>query len=74
MNETKAFNRQLRIKINDMRKERTIFDGIYTKLEKDILQKENKLLKLLETEEKLQKELEKKRERNKQYHEHAKRE
>lgn len=57
MNETKAYNRQLRIKINNMRKERTIFDGIYTKLEKDILLKENKLLSLLDSEEKLQKKL-----------------
>lgn len=74
MNETKANNRQLRIKINNMRKERTIFDGIYTKLEKDILQKENKLLRLLEKQERMEKSLEKKKERNQQYHEHAQRE
>ena len=37
LNETKAKNRHMREQIDKHRKERTIFDGIFTKLEKDIL-------------------------------------
>lgn len=59
MNETKARNRHLREQIDKHRKERTIFDGIFTKLEKDILQKENKLLKLISDEEAESQELDK---------------
>lgn len=51
VNTTKAFNIQLRKEINKKRKERTIYDSIYTKLEKDILVKERLLLDLLANEE-----------------------
>ena len=48
MNETRAFNLQLRSTINKKRKEREIFDGIYTQIEKDIMAKEKTLTKLIE--------------------------
>lgn len=54
LNETNAENKQLRLKINFLRKERTIFDGIYNKLETEILKKKNELLSLIEKKDEIQ--------------------
>lgn len=62
LNETNAENRQLRLKINSLRKERTIFDLIYKKLELEILAKKNELISLIEDKEECQKRLKEKEE------------
>lgn len=54
LNETNAENKQLRLKINFLRKERTIFDGIYNKLETEILKKKNELLTQIEKKDDIQ--------------------
>lgn len=54
-NEALAFNKQLRTQINNLRKERTLYDNIYNQLEVDILNKKNELLNLIEASEKAEK-------------------
>jgi chromosome segregation ATPase len=47
-NETVAHNRQLRAKIDEYRRERIVFDGIYKKLEKDLHEKKKEMTAIIE--------------------------
>lgn len=55
-NEAVAFNRSLRHQVNNLRKERAMFDNIYNQLEGDILMKKTELTSLIEQSIKLEKE------------------
>jgi len=47
-NEALSTNKALRKQINDLRKERSLFDKIYYNLEMDIMKKKDRLMKLIE--------------------------
>jgi chromosome segregation ATPase len=47
-NETVANNRSLRAKIDEYRRERIVFDGIYKKLEKDLHEKKKEMTAIIE--------------------------
>ena len=46
-NETHSSNKNLRMQINHMRKERSLYDKIYYNLEKDIMKKKEELIGLI---------------------------
>lgn len=47
-NEALAHNKQLRETIDNLRRERVVFDGIYRKLEKELHDKKNKMAQIIE--------------------------
>ena len=47
-NESLAMNKQLREQIDNLRKERVVFDGIYKKLEKDLHEKKKEMAAIIE--------------------------
>jgi coiled-coil domain-containing protein 63/114 len=47
-NEALAFNKQLRESIDNLRRERVVFDGIYRKLEKELEEKKREMAKIIE--------------------------
>lgn len=55
LNDSNADIRRKRIKINEMRKQRTLLDGVYSKIESKLRKKGNLLLSLIERTEELNK-------------------
>lgn len=47
-NEALAHNKQLRETIDNLRRERLVFDGIYKKLERELHEKKNKMAEIIE--------------------------
>jgi chromosome segregation ATPase len=47
-NEALSHNKSLRQEIDDLRRERTVFDGIYHKLEKDLVDKKKQMATIIE--------------------------
>jgi len=47
-NEALAHNKQLRETIDNLRRERLVFDGIYKKLERELFEKKNKMADIIE--------------------------
>ncbi len=47
-NEALAHNKQLRETIDNLRRERVVFDGIYKKLERELYEKKNKMAEIIE--------------------------
>lgn len=58
LNDSNADIRRKRTKINEMRKQRTLLDGVYSKIESKLRKKGNLLLSLIEKTENLKKEKE----------------
>mmetsp|Transcript_33970 Transcript_33970/g.45900 ORF Transcript_33970/g.45900 Transcript_33970/m.45900 type:complete len:554 (-) Transcript_33970:369-2030(-) len=47
-NEALSHNKKLRVEIDDLRKERAVFDGIYSKVEKELYEKKKQMANIIE--------------------------